>query len=64
MKLYVWENVLVDYTDGIMFALANSAEEARAVILEECSLQSVVTDLKSEPRAVDKPEGFIIWGGG
>jgi len=35
MKLYVWEYVLTDYTDGIMFALANSVEEARELIRKE-----------------------------
>jgi hypothetical protein len=29
LRLYVWENVLTDYTDGIMFALAESVEQAR-----------------------------------
>jgi hypothetical protein len=28
-KLYVWEGVLTDYTDGIIFALAETAEQAR-----------------------------------
>lgn len=32
LKLYVWENVLTDYTSGIMFALATSVEEARELI--------------------------------
>jgi hypothetical protein len=40
VKLYVWENVLMDYTSGIMFALANSIDEARMLIAkkyhEEC----------------------------
>lgn len=32
LKLYVWEGVLTDYTDGVMFALAHNVEEAREVI--------------------------------
>ena len=32
MNLYVWEDVLTDYTSGVMFALAHSADEARDVI--------------------------------
>lgn len=28
-KLYVWEDVLQDYTSGIAFAVARSPEEAR-----------------------------------
>ena len=34
-RLYVWEDVLADYTSGIMFAIASSVEEARILILKE-----------------------------
>ena len=66
MKLYVWEGVLVDYSPGVMFAVATSAEEARQVILKDHNLPSVQKDLKGTPDEYDlsKPEGFICWGGG
>lgn len=32
MKLFVWEDVLKDYTSGVMFALANTVDEARDAI--------------------------------
>ena len=32
MKLYVWHDVLTDYTSGVMFALAESPEHARETI--------------------------------
>lgn len=32
LRLFVWEGVLTDYTDGIMFALADSADQARDMI--------------------------------
>ena len=35
LKLFVWEGVLSDYTDGIMFALAHTEEEAREMIVKE-----------------------------
>ena len=35
MYLWVWEGVLTDYSSGIMFAVAPSAEEARLVIAAE-----------------------------
>ena len=35
LKLYVWHETLVDYTAGVMFALASSKEEAAEVILRE-----------------------------
>lgn len=63
MKLYVWEDVLYDYTAGCMFALASSVEEARAAILEACSYVPP-DDLSKEPRVVETVEGFTCWGGG
>ena len=78
LKLYVWEDVLSDYTEGIMFALANSAEEAREIILEKAcefygvedaeytqmSLEPIIRDLKDEPRVFDSEVGFFVVGGG
>ena len=34
MKIYLWEKVLTDYTDGAMFAYADSVEEAKELILQ------------------------------
>lgn len=34
LKLYVWEDVLCNYSCGIMFALAHDVDEARREILE------------------------------
>jgi hypothetical protein len=68
LKLYVWENVLTDYTDGVMFALAESVEEARSLILTEWgyteSKGTVWQDLQKEPQIVETPAGFLCWGGG
>ena len=65
MKLYVWEGVLTDYTDGIMFALANNEDEARKLILDtrdwDCRVE---TDLEATPDVYDSPVGFSLAGGG
>jgi len=70
MKLYVWEYVLTDYTDGIMFALANSVEEARELIRKEDPVaaghresSSYQPELLEEPDVYDSPVGFTMWGG-
>lgn len=63
LNLYVWEDVLIDWSDGIMFALASSEEEARKLILEKCG-QVPAHDLNKKPRCVEKSEGFVLWGGG
>lgn len=64
LKLYVWEDVLTDWTSGIMFALANSPDQARKVILKKSGNSiSVAQDLAQEPRVIDEPEGFYVFGG-
>jgi len=63
LKLYVWEDVLEDYTPGIMFALATSVDEARILLLGKCPYLPD-RELRIEPRCVEKPEAFIVWGGG
>jgi len=35
LKLYVWENVLREYTCGVMFALAYSVADARKLIIKK-----------------------------
>ena len=32
LKLFIWKDVLADYTGGIAFALAENVEEARKII--------------------------------
>ena len=63
LKLYVWENVLTDYTSGVMFALATSADEARSLILKKRDYVPP-SDLAQEPKCIETPEGFAVWGGG
>jgi hypothetical protein len=63
LKLYVWEDVLADYTSGIMFALARSESEARELILKNCSFVPD-EDLAKEPKVYETPIGFAVWGGG
>lgn len=37
MKLYVWEDVLWDYTPGLAVALADNVEDARGIIAANVS---------------------------
>jgi hypothetical protein len=64
LKLYVWrgDGVLQDYTSGIAFALADSAEQARTLLRE-----SIETDqgfLGKEPEVFDTPAALWVYGGG
>lgn len=68
LKLYVWEGVLCDYTDGIMFALAESVEEARQAILESADGWAfpgsrIDADLRIEPKEYSSKVGFFLFGG-
>ena len=64
LKLYVWEGVLVDYTEGVMFALANNVKEARKILLEKDYSSSVKRDLKQRPKVYTTPFALTVWGGG
>ena len=70
LKLFIWEDVLADYTSGIAFALAETTEEAREIIFAKAMTEdgyissTLKSDLASKPKVVDNKEGFYIWGGG
>ena len=70
LKLFIWENVLTDYTSGIAFALAENPEEARKIIFakfekkEQYLSDTLKSDLSDEPEMIDTKDGFYIWGGG
>ena len=65
MKLYVWHDSLTDYTSGVMFALANSVDEAReAIIAEAGQSKTIVRELSVEPTVYEGTAGFAVWGGG
>jgi len=77
LKLYVWEDVLRDYTAGIVCVLAENEEAAWKVLYEEertawWVLQGEPEDRHmkgispkaTRPRCVTEPEAFAVWGGG
>lgn len=63
LKLYVWEHVLQDYTDGIMFAFAESEDHARELILKKDKLANLNEELNQKPRCIESSEAFVVWGG-
>ena len=62
LKLYVWEDVLSDYTSGVMFALAEDKEHAKKMILEEYN-DIDNGEFAGEPLEITDPKGFAVWGG-
>lgn len=67
MKMFVWRNVLTDYTSGIAVALAKNADEARTVIIRDAKdyeKKSLAYDISGPPDEIyDKPSGVHCWGG-
>jgi hypothetical protein len=69
MKLYVWEDVLRDYTAGMIVALAHDLDEAIALFPDDETVRAEMGKVKptvtalGECRSV-KAEGWYVWGGG
>lgn len=63
LKLYVWEDVLIDHTSGMMVALAHNVEEANRLLLEADPIIPEL-DLRLQPSVYDTPCAFAVWGGG
>jgi len=62
LKMFVWKNVLMETTSGMMVALANNVEEARALLTEECDYIPY-DDLEKDPEVYDTPKAVYISGG-
>lgn len=68
IKLFVWRDVLRDYTGGIACAAARTVEEARTAILkaakDDCQLSTLAGQiLVNAPEILDVPAGAYISGG-
>jgi hypothetical protein len=65
LKLYVWEDVLTDYSSGIIFAYAYSEDRARKLVLKKSGESNTVkNDISGKPLVVTKSSAFLVWGGG
>lgn len=66
--LYLWEGVLSDHTDGVMFAIAESPEHARELLRTRNTYESTTfeLDLQGEPceLLLNAPFAFHLYGGG
>ncbi len=80
MKLYVWHNVLADYTEGMVCVMAESEEAARASLKAESIFEingkgervqstwvvdAIAKDIvDNEPLVLEAGEWSFVWGGG
>lgn len=65
MKMFVWpEFSSVSYTPGLAVAVANSKEEAIALLVAEGVGDMLQADLQGqEPEVYDLPHAAWCWGG-
>lgn len=66
LKVYIWENVLTDYTDGMVCIIARDLEHAREVFLKKYSNEQYVLDnFFAKPyKVVTEPDAFYVYGCG
>ena len=67
LKLYVWDGVLTDYTDGVAYALARSPEEAKELLMKAGIRDQYWNGLKldgQDYQEYDGPVAGFVYGGG
>jgi hypothetical protein len=67
VKLFVWENVLTDYSSGMIIALAPDLEAALQLAPDSAAIRSdmgAVTPEVIEVTTDSEPRFWHIWGGG
>lgn len=64
LKLYVWHGILCDFTGGVGFALAESVEQARELIIAYYGDRVASELLWDDPKVYDIPYGCAYTGGG
>jgi phosphoglycolate phosphatase-like HAD superfamily hydrolase len=76
-KLFIWnhDGVLCDYTDGIIFAFADSVDVAREAIIQKAhnafdntefpeNIDRIKKEIERDPKIISDTEGFFLFGGG
>lgn len=71
LKLFVWEGVLTDYTDGLVCILARDEAHAWRLLKRKdptawWTLQGQPRNRRGEairPRVINRPGAFLVWGG-
>lgn len=70
LKMFVWQNVLTDYTDGMIVVLAPDLPTAIQVAEKQCIksmgyiMDSFKKAMSKKPTIVTKPSCFFVYGGG
>lgn len=63
LKLYVWEDVLRDYSAGLAVVLAHNEGEAREIMKRDFP-EYIAEQLPSyKCQVITEPKGFYVYGG-
>lgn len=70
MKLFLWTNVLRDYSPGVIFAVAETEEQAKELVMQHEDPEGVLPPSfvreemdRNPPQVIEEPFGFWLWGG-
>ena len=66
LKMFVWDDVLRDYSTGLIAVLANDVDEARALVKDiyKYGPEEYVTEiLNVEPDVYEEPTVVYVHGG-
>lgn len=66
LNVYVWHDVLTDYSSGMAVVVAESVEHARSVVIKSPELCDNLWGFEKEPICLDltKPSIEFVYGGG
>jgi len=65
LKLFVWRDVLCDYTCGLIAAIAHDEDEARDTIMGNAmqwEWEELSRAMDEPPEIYDTPYGVHVWG--
>ena len=62
-KMYVWEDVLCDWSCGMIVAYAESVEQAREIVRKEHE-EYIYAETHRDPIEISGPAAFYVYGGG
>ncbi len=63
LKLFVWEDVLRDYSSGMVCILAKDLKQAKELLLEKYD-SYYANDFGKPHKVITEPEAFAVYGGG
>lgn len=63
-KMFVWDDVLADYTSGIIVVHARSLDEARELVAKEAPWKGYFSETDAEPSYVLPGKGVAYCSGG